>query len=206
MTPITLGNGDKQVTLTEGSSDTLPDDWNPDANTVECYASGAEPPRDASTPQLGGNATGCGGGGGGRSIGTQTHIGGGGGAYASKANVGGTAGATVSYQIGQPGSGATPDTWFMSSSTVKADGTSNHIGGSVANSVGDVKYRGGNSHFTGKGGGGGAGPGGNGGDADAAGNGGLGNGGLAGNGGAFNTSGEEGQATGGSIVVTYTPV
>lgn len=205
MTWTTLPNGDKTITLNSGSSITLPSDWSSSANTAECYASGCNASRTETSPNLGGNGIGNGAGGGGFNTGTLAAVGGGGGAYASEINVG-AADQTVNYQIGVPGAGTTPDTWFIDTSTVKADGTSNHIGGSAANSVGSVKYSGGNASITGKGAGGAAGPNGAGGNADSAGNGGAGNGGLAGDGGDCNTPNETGRATGGAIVLTYTPV
>ncbi len=67
--------------------------------------------------------------------------GGGGGAFARKTNVALTSGSAISYRIG---GGTGGDTWFYSSSFILAKGASGTIGGSVATSIGDLKYSGGN--------------------------------------------------------------
>ena len=206
MTWTTLPNGDKQILLTAGNSLTLPADWNPAANKVECYANGCSSVGQAGSPGIGGNASGIGGGGGGADTGTQKMAAGGGGAYASEINVG-TANQVVGFHVGQP---SCSDTWFISATTVKAAGSTGWKGGTTANSVGSVLHRGGNgptiSMFMAGAlnGGGGAGPDGQGGDATASAPGASG-GGLAGSGGLAN-GGASGLAAPGAIVVTYTPL
>lgn len=206
MTWITLPNGDKQETLIAGSSLTLPADWNPAANKVECYANGCSSTGQGGTAGHGGNASGVGGGGGGYDSGTQKEAAGGGGSYASQINVG-TANQVVSYHVGRPGC---PDTWFIAPTTVKAAGSTGWLGGSTANSVGSILHRGGNGPSAAMfmagvlDAGGGAGPDSMGGDASIAGPGASG-GGLAGAGGSHLEAGS-GLAAAGAIVVTYTPV
>lgn len=196
----TLENGDKQLVITEGSTVTLPDDWNPSANTVECYGAGANGYRRMGIVSPGGDAAAAGGGGAGWTDGSDSVVPGGGGAYASLANSF-TAGASIAYHIGVPGDALT---WFGSTSDVLAVGSTTRFGGSAALCAGSVKHRGGNGHFDGLGGGGGGGPVSAGGDADEDGNPGSGGGGLAGIGGTPGLSGTTSGARG-AIVVTYTP-
>ena len=206
MTWTTLPNGDKQLVILTGNSLTLPADWNPAANTVECHGNGCNSSRPPGAPAIGGNASGLGGGGGGFDSGTQKGAGAGGGAYAKEFNLG-TPNETVNFHIGQPGC---TDTWFISPATVKAAGSTGWKGGTTANSVGSVLHRGGNGPTLAMlqagalDGGGGAGPDGPGGDAGTLGNPGASGGGLAGSGGVANDPGV-GQGAGGGIVVTYTP-
>ncbi|MBC7603876.1 MAG: hypothetical protein H7255_14610 [Ramlibacter sp.] len=201
MTWTTLANGDKTITITGGSSITLPADWNPSANKVECYGAGAHGFRRWGIASPGGDAVGIGGGGAGWTDGSDSVSPGGGGAYAAKANIPLAANALIAYQVGVPGAAAS---WFASVAHVFALGAATRNGASAVLCVGDVKHRGGNGHIDGLGGGGGAGPDGNGGDADEDGSPGIGGGGLAGNGGTPALLGTTSGA-GGAIVVTYTP-
>lgn len=99
---------------------------------------------------------GAGGGGGYSSDRGQTTGGGGGGAYAAKKFYV-TPGQEIGYHIGQGGSGGPGtnnggDTWFFNSSTLLAQGgrgasdnnTAGGLGGSLNNSIGDVRFSGGN--------------------------------------------------------------
>jgi len=148
------------IFITSGTSFTLPPDFNPGNNTIECYGSGAT--------------------GSGAVAATSGGAGGGGGAYAWSQNVNLGAGAPVQIQIGQPGA---TDTFFNASSLANAVAKgptlacgaqggqpppSNGVGGSggqAANSCGGVKWNGGNGgnggfvsgNYSGGGGGGAAG-------------------------------------------------
>jgi hypothetical protein len=140
-----------RIFITSGTSYTLPADFNPGNNTVECY---------------GGGASGAAG---------STNTGGGGGAYSKVANINIGAGATVNIHIGTPGS---PDTWFNATSVANAvsngtsiscaaKGGSGQTGGQASSGCGTTKFSGGggggSGSFGGGGGGGGAaGPNGNG--------------------------------------------
>lgn len=159
----------KYIALKAGTSFTVPTDCK-DA-TIHCFGPG------------------------GNSGVAQWNAGAGGGAYARKALTL-TPGSTVSYQIGTKGASAT---WFQSTATVRADygrnsnGSTRGAGGSVANSVGDLVYAGGqggarsgtNNGGTG-GGGGAAGP-------DGA-------GGVGGDGAGGSDGGKAGDANGGKLV------
>ena len=155
----------------------VPDDWN-NTNTVECIGAGA-----------------CGYD---YNTGTTTGAGGGAGAYAKITRLSLTSGASVSYSVGVTGtifgSGAEAsgkDTWFdgttLAGSSVGAKAGLGPLdsatgaggaGGAASESIGTVKYSGGNGgasagpYFCGNGAGGGAagpnGPGGNGGTANSA--------------------------------------
>jgi hypothetical protein len=125
------------ILLTSGTSWTVPTDWNNFNNTVE--------------------ALGAGGNGG-------AGFGGGGGVYASKSNIFLPSGGTVAYRIGikggTTGSGISPtaNTYFKDATTVVAAGGSSAddgVAGTVANSVGTVRFAGGTGW---NGGGGAAGP------------------------------------------------
>jgi hypothetical protein len=145
-----------RVFINSGTSYTLPADFNPGDNTVECYGSG-------------GSAN---------SSGTN---GGGGGAYSKVTNINVGAGATVNIHIGS--SGAT-DTWFNATSVANAvsngttiscaaKGGSGATGGAAASGCGTVKFSGGNGGAGGTSdGGGGGGCGGPNGDGKAGGSGG----------------------------------
>lgn len=138
---VTFDN-DKIVFRDSGSSWTVPDDWNNASNTVEVIGAGG--PQTASYNP-------------------------GGGAYSKKNNISLTPGDSVSYQIGVPTDGfandPSVDTWFVSSTTVRAAGsTGNSNGGQASNGVGDVKYSGGDAGFSG---GGAAGPNGDGEDGSS---------------------------------------
>lgn len=129
---VTFDN-DKIVFRDSGSSWTVPDDWNNASNTVEVIGAGG--PKTASYAP-------------------------GGGAYSKKSNLSLTSGDSISYQIGIVTDGfandPSVDTWFLSSTTVRAAGsTGNNSGGQASNGVGDVKYSGGDGE---SGGGGAAGP------------------------------------------------
>ncbi len=141
----------KQLFFTSGTSITLPTDWNPYCNLVECYASGAS----------GTSGTGTAG------------SGGGGGAYAATSNLNVAAGTAVNIGIGTPG-GVT-DTWFNATSlanaiangvsvSVGAKGAAGTTGGASAASIGQTVFSGGNG---GSGGGSGVGGGGGGGGGAA---------------------------------------
>lgn len=140
-----------RIFITSGTSYTLPADFNPNNNTVECYGSG-------------GVANNFGG------------YGGGGGAYAKSTNVNIGAGVTVNIHIGSAGA---TDTWFNATSLANAvsNGTGISCGaqggvgnaaGTAASSCGSTKFSGGTggagggSTSGGGGGGGAAGPNGNG--------------------------------------------
>ena len=192
-----------RIFITSGTSYTLPADFNPGNNTVECYGGGCP----------GGGANGL--------------VGGGGGAYAKVTNINIGAGTVVQIQIGSGGGYPGTNTFFNASSLANAvsNGTSiscaaegagvstNQSNGRASSSVGTVKYDGGpgqgSSSGTGGGGGGGcAGPNGagaSGGIANGAGGGGGGganggtngaangnNGGAGGNGGRTGTGGGAG--------------
>lgn len=107
---------------------------------------------------------GAGGGGGYASENGQTTGGGGGGAYAAKKFYV-SPGQVINYRIGQgglgsPGTNNGGDTWFFNSSSLLAQGgrgasdnnTAGGLGGSLNNSIGDVRFSGGNGG-TGSGGG-----------------------------------------------------
>lgn len=191
-----------QIFLTNGTTWTVPSDWNSSNNTIEVI-----------------------GGGGGGSGGSSPSVdegagGGGGGAYSKVSNVSLPSGATVSYQIGFGGSGGNVgsvgstggDSYFngsgstCSAQSVCAKGgagggissgyaaASGGAGGAAASGLGSVRYSGGaggGSGATSNGGGGGggaAGPNGNGGAGGTSGQNGSGAGG-GGNGGGSNGAG-----------------
>lgn len=141
------------IVLTEGTSWTVPTNWNNGANTIECYGGGASGLRGPSS-SLSGN-------------------GGGGGGYGKKTNLALTLGASVSYQIGQGSiDGDGTDTWFKTASTVKGGGGKRD--GTGGSGIGNVVHSGGyggpgrSSAVSGGGGGGGAaGASGDGGDGEA---------------------------------------
>lgn len=146
------------ITLTSGTTWTVPDDWNWEdpgpggyANYIDCYG---------------------GGGAGGRAVGgSYGSGGGGGGAFARLNNFALTPGATVYIQIGSGGLGSSAggsrngtDTWINKNSAASPSSTSDGAradagvtgrdgndstpgvggnGGYVFNSIGDVKYAGG---------------------------------------------------------------
>lgn len=167
------GSGLPEVTIfitdTALTTWTVPLDWNPGENSVEC---------------LGGGASGSG-----WPFNNQAYKfgpGGGGGAYAKKTNLNLTPGSSVSLSvgIGGPASGSSShapggDTWFggtLASPLVKAVGAPGgakgvgNLGGQAANCIGDVVYSGGNGGNNtggpnGCGGGGAAGPNGPGGNS-----------------------------------------
>lgn len=90
-------------------------------------------------------------------------FGGAGGAYAKITSLALTPGQSITIQIGASAA-ATPttNTWFnganLAASSVGAQGGNGYTGGSVASSVGTVKFAGGNTGSFGTGGGGAAGP------------------------------------------------
>ncbi|WP_315786581.1 RHS repeat-associated core domain-containing protein [Bradyrhizobium sp. SZCCHNR2011] len=191
-----------QIFLTNGSSWTVPDDWNSASNTVEVIGGGG------------------GGGGGSSSSVDEGAGGGGGGAYSKITNLPLLPGSVVTYQIGAGGSGgsvgsvggAGGDSYFngsganCSAQSVCAKGgaggtissgyaaASGGTGGAAAGGLGTVRYSGGaggGSGSTSNGGGGGggaAGPNGNGGGGGTTGQNGSGAGG-GGNGGGSNGAG-----------------
>jgi hypothetical protein len=162
------------IFLTTGTSWTVPADFNPSNNTIEA---------------IGGGADGVDG------SGTAGGLGGRGGCYAKISNFNPGVSTSISYQIGVHGGGTgagttpTSNTWFNDGATLVA------CGGVIntTNSIGDVRFAGGNrgtglTNGGGGGGGGAAGPNGAGGNATNAsgnngGNGGIGNAGLDGAGG-----------------------
>ena len=142
-----------RIFITGGTSYTLPADFNPRNNTIECYGGGAY-----------GNQGG-------------SYNGGGGGAYASVINLNIRAGTIVQIQIGSTGVAGSSDTWFNASSlanaasngptvSVAAQGGVANGGGQASNSTGAFKTNGGNgggsNYYAGGGGGGAGGPNGNG--------------------------------------------
>ena len=178
------------IFLTSGSTWTVPSDWNSSNNSIEVIGAGG-----------GGGCCGSGGGGGG--------------AYARIDNLNLTPGSTVSYSVGRGGTDGNKggDTYFngsfLSTASVGAQGgqggrrSSSHRapGGRASNSVGTVKYSGGNggdagSGGAGAGGGGGAagpnGPGGNGGNVAGGNDGSAGGGGANGGGNGTGPSGDTG--------------
>jgi hypothetical protein len=178
-----------RVFITSGTSYTLPADFNPGNNTIECY---------------GGGASGAGG---------SVQVGGGGGAYAAVTNINLSAGSVVQIQIGGTGLYPGTDTWFNATSLANAvsngasiscgaQGAGNggqQYGGQASSSCGTTKYNGGNGNagggYPGGGGGGGAaagpnGPGASGGTGD--------NSGGGGGGGGANNGGIGGNASGGN--------
>lgn len=124
------------IFLTNGSTWTVPSDWDNNNNTIECLGAGANGTRGASP-------------------------GGGGGGYAKITNLALVNNTTIPYNIGI--SSDNTDTWFngtsMDNCSVGAAGASGSSGGLDAWSVGDVTYSGGNAGACG---GGAAGPQGNG--------------------------------------------
>lgn len=155
----------KRVYLTNGTSWTVPSDWNNASNTIEVIGGG--------------------GGGAGHGYGVNTPYGGGGGGYSQIANLALTPGALITYQVGAAGAGGCTgacnganggDTWFngasLGASSVGAKGGGGGAdgvagaGGATSTAVGTVKYKGGNGAFLG-GGGGAAGPNGSGGNGGA---------------------------------------
>ena len=181
------------IFLKSGSSWVVPDDWCPTANTIHAI-----------------------GGGGGGDWSNHTRVaGGGGGAYASISNFAATPGQVINYQVGAGGAAGAVgqpggDTWFHSPATLlaKGGGGGNHDiggqGGSAAESVGEVKFsggNGGNSPANNRGGGGGGaagpnGPGGHGGNGVTSGDGGGGGGGANGGGNGANATHPNGGAGG----------
>ena len=164
MTPGSPSGVSKVVILTSGSSWTVPDDWNNANNSVECIGGGA-----------GGN---------GSPGDFHNQYGGGGGAYAKVSNFTFTVGSSVSYQIGAGGAARVADSgsgdhccsglpggnsWFSSAATLLAAGAPSITGGSVASSIGNVRYAGGNSSSSTSPGGGAGGPTGNGGNSTGSG-------------------------------------
>ncbi len=145
------------LTTTGANTWTVPGDWNSANNTIECIGGGASGLRVGFIPivALGG---------------------GGGGAYARISNLALTAGSSIDYTVGEGGTSTDGgDTWFNSSSfagsSVGAKGGkvctlistvfTPGLGGSASESIGDVKYSGGNggsNNGSGGGGGGAAGP------------------------------------------------
>ena len=117
-----------KIFLTSGTSWTVPGDWNPGSNTIECIGGGA-----------GGKSNGGGGGGGG--------------AYSKVSNLSLTG--SVTYQIGDGGgvNVAGSDTWFngasLAASSVGAKGgslgiaTAGGVGGLASAGTGTTKYNGG---------------------------------------------------------------
>jgi hypothetical protein len=185
----------KRVFITSGTSYTLPADWNPSNNTVECYGAGGEIINNGA--------------------GTGT----GGGAYASVTNLNVSPGASVTIQIGTPAkyTGGSGDTFFNATSlanaqtkgstvSVGAQGGYDINGGAAGSSVGNVTYSGGAGATGGSGAGGGgggcAGPYGNGGNAGtgyaSGGGGGGANGGSDGGNGSPPRGGDGGNGHGGS--------
>ncbi len=171
----TYAAASKVIFLTSGTSSwTVPADWNSANNKIEAIGAG------------------------GSSVGTSGVYGGGGGAYAKITNLALTPGAVIPVQIGAGGGAVT--TQFRDSSTLVADygrnGTAsiNGAGGTVANSVGSVKYKGGDAGSwvsDAPGGGGAAGPNGAGGNGGSS----VSSGGWGASGGG---GGADGGATGGS--------
>lgn len=105
-----------QVILTSGTSWTVPADWNSANNTIECIGAG----------------------------GNDTIRAGGGGAYAGITNLTLTPGATVAFQIGMASStAANSGTWFVSTTTVYADGAVGYTRGQAFDSVGETVFSGG---------------------------------------------------------------
>ena len=162
------------------------------------------------------NVEGWGGGGGGGNSsgigGLTVGAGGGGGAYAKKSSITVTPGGSIPYNVGAGGGSAATatDTNFNGAAAFNCDGgtggnnTTPGVGGSLANSVGDTKFAGGNgvagSGTSGGGGGGGAGDAGTGNNASGA-TGGAArvlDGGAGGNGGAALTGGSPGSVRGGA--------
>lgn len=204
------GTGLQTVYLTEGSSWTVPIDWNSASNTIEVIGGG-------------------GGGAGNNGI-TNGGGGGGGGAYSKISNLSLTPGASVTYAVGAGGGTGSSggDTWFNassfsncvsagSSSCVGAKGGTGGVvtaagsGGATGSGVGIVKYAGGNGGTGGSntgggsgggGGGGAAGPhgaGANGGNGSGTGSG-IGGGGGGGGGANGGSAGTNNSSTGGSGV------
>jgi hypothetical protein len=178
-----------KIYITSGTSFTLPADWNPANNTVECYGAGAP-----------GTATGG-----------YNNTGGGGGAWAQVSNLNISASTAVNIQIGSTGSA---DTWFNATSVANAvsngtsvscaaKGSSSSAGGAASSSCGTSKNNGGgggagNGGLTFGGGGGGAGgPSGPGADGGSAGGSNSGGGGGANNGTAGASPGAGGNGRGG---------
>lgn len=195
-----------RVYLTNGTSWTVPSDWNSSNNSIEV---------------IGGGAGGVSGGS------NDPGPGGGGGAYSKITNLALTPGANISYSIGAGGatdqSGG--DTYFnganCAASSVCAKGgavgaginTPGGVGGAAASGVGTVKYSGGNGGdasagitHNATGGGGAGGPNGNGANGgDASGNGAAGSTGGGGGGGGSDGSsnnGDDGGAGGDNYAAT----
>lgn len=103
----------------------VPADWNNAVNTIECIGAGAN-------GQTGTNSNASSGGGGGN--------GGGAGAYAKISNLTLTPSSLTPYAVGAANSGI--DTSFNTSSVI-ADSAIANIAGTVANSTGTIKFRGG---------------------------------------------------------------
>jgi hypothetical protein len=173
----------KFLFITGGTTFTVPSDWDSGNNIVHVIGAGANGAAGAGS---GGGATGG--------------AGGGGGAYARKLNVALTAGGTANCQIAGANSGVL--TWLGSSATVAAAAGSGATGGLATNSVGDVRFNGGNGGAGGGsasgGGGGAAGPDAGGGNGTVS-TGGAGNGGTNGGGAGGGT-----QAAAGGAGTTWT--
>ncbi len=186
------------LTTTGANTWTVPNDWNSSNNTIECIGAGAA----------------------GRHVGFIPFVlsgGGGGGAYAKKFNLTLTPGLSVDYSVGDGGTTTDGDDTFFNSasfseSSVGAKGGkvctfisgvfTPGLGGSASESIGDVKYSGGNggsNNGSGGGGGGAAGPDGAGKDGGySSGNdNNIGGGGGGGANGGSSTAGSNGTALGG---------
>jgi len=121
------------ITFTANSFWTVPNDWNPTNNTIECYGSGAA----GVTP-----------------VGNTSGAGGNGGNYAKIVNYSTTVGSNLSVVVG---SQAYYNSFFVNTSTVMATGAGGS--GSVGTTILTGGYGGAGGHATGGGGGGaGAGP------------------------------------------------
>ncbi len=195
-------NQTTKVFLTNGSTWSVPADWNSANNTIETIGAGGA-----------GGSSSCGPGGGG------------GGAYSKVSNL--TLSGNVSYHVGDASYSVNGydavnypqygDTWFNGSSvagsTVGAKGgqigcsvTNARQGGSAASGVGTVKYSGGNGgswNVSVGGGGGAAGPNGNGGNGAAGGNNSSNGGGGGGRNGGTSASGTTGGSPGGGNGGSY---
>jgi hypothetical protein len=166
------------LTTANGSSWSVPSDWNNSANTIEVVGAGGN--GAAGTTLVGGG-------------------GGGGGAYAIATNVTLTPGGTASIQVGTGGSGTA--TWFATSGTVNAaagsnaSGSTHGNGGTVGAGSGSSGGNGGDgssvANGAGAGGGGAAGPNG----AGGTGAGGTASAGAGGGGGGGNGGGASGSAS-----------
>lgn len=132
------------LTSTALSSWTVPSDWNPSNNSIECIGPGYDGENGGTSSNTGGD-------------------GGGGGAYAKISNVNLTPGSNVSIRIGDRSS--TLSTYLKNNAgttVVEAAAANGATAGAAGSSTGDVKYSGGaggtSSGHGGGGGGGAAGP------------------------------------------------